>query len=192
MILKLLSEGKPLEVSLGELARKLGLPYTTTRRAVKELAEEKVIFYFPAKNQWVPGVMFLNPQIFHRKGGNLSEVKRSTFGEPYNVNNDSKNKYIKNVKWLARGPEEALALEVAKTLGDEKNLGLYLSYCRKYPRDIILRAFGEAKETPEGRIKRSRGALFTYLVKRYAQREKNSSWDRPRNQGDGGRGPGRG
>ena len=72
--------------------------------------------------------------------------------------------------------KDLLALQLAEALNDEKNLGLYLSYCRKYPKEIITRAFIAAKELPIEKVKRSRGALFTYLVKKYAQQKENEDF----------------
>ncbi len=70
--------------------------------------------------------------------------------------------------------QEALALEIAENLCDLKNLGLYLAYCRKYPAEIIHQAYGLAKEIPANKIKKNRGAFFTYLVKYYVQNQKTT------------------
>jgi len=68
--------------------------------------------------------------------------------------------------------QESLGLEIAQNLCDINNLPLYLAYCQKYPTEIIFKAYGQAKEMPADKIKKSRGALFTYLVKFYAQNQK--------------------
>jgi hypothetical protein len=39
--------------------------------------------------------------------------------------------------------------------------------CRLYPQNIIQKALMETKEVPSEKIKKSRGALFVYLVKKY-------------------------
>jgi hypothetical protein len=64
-----------------------------------------------------------------------------------------------------------LALDIATALDDLKGLALYLKYCRTYPQAVIFRAFADAKEIPLERIRKSRGALFTYLAKKYAGRK---------------------
>lgn len=59
------------------------------------------------------------------------------------------------------------ALSIASELEDEKNLALYKAYFKRYPKTIIYRALKEVLQTPLERIKKSRGAYFTYLVKKY-------------------------
>jgi len=89
------------------------------------------------------------------------------------LNNDivSKNSY--NRKWIKnfkpKSRKEVLALEIAESLNDRKNLGLYLSYIKRYPETVVWKAYGEVKEKPFGEIKKSKGALFTYLVQKYAK-----------------------
>ena len=68
-----------------------------------------------------------------------------------------------------RSKKDLLALDVARALDDTKNLGLYVSYCRKYPEDLIRKILGIVKEFPPERIRKSKGALFNYLVKKYGK-----------------------
>ena len=62
-----------------------------------------------------------------------------------------------------------LALDLAEALDDRKSLSVYLSYARRYPESILRRILGDVKEIPDGDIKKSRAALFSYLIKKYAQ-----------------------
>lgn len=62
-----------------------------------------------------------------------------------------------------------LAMDIAQALEDQENLALYISYCRKYPLPLLRKVLGEVKEIPAERIKKSRGALFNYLVQKYAK-----------------------
>lgn len=62
-----------------------------------------------------------------------------------------------------------LAMDIAAALADQENLALYISYCRKYPIWLLRKVLGEVKEIPAERIKKSRGALFNYLVQKYAK-----------------------
>ena len=70
-----------------------------------------------------------------------------------------------------RSREEALAMEIAHAFHDMDGIALYVDYCRRYPEPIIRRAYGEVKELPDSAIRRSRGALFNYLVQKYAKGE---------------------
>ncbi|MEM2991373.1 MAG: helix-turn-helix domain-containing protein [Halobacteria archaeon] len=73
--------------------------------------------------------------------------------------------------------EELLALDLADALSDRKNLPLYLSYARRYPEPLLRRILSEVKEVPFEKIKRSRAALFSYLLKKYAKETVKSLGD---------------
>ncbi|HRS96585.1 MAG TPA: hypothetical protein P5040_00265 [Smithella sp.] len=62
----------------------------------------------------------------------------------------------------------AIALEICQAFKDKKNLPLYLAYVKKYEMGIIKQAFKEAMKPPANKIKKTRGALFNYLVQYYA------------------------
>lgn len=85
-----------------------------------------------------------------------------------NNNIDIDDKYFKDFKAMTR--EKLLALDLAEALGDPEGLLLYLSYVNKYPEGLLRRVLGEVLEIPPDKIKKSRGALFNYLVKKYTQK----------------------
>ena len=66
--------------------------------------------------------------------------------------------------------EELLAKDLAKGLDDEANLRFYLSVCRKYPEQILREIYGQVKQVPKNKIRKSKGALFNYLIQKH---EKN-------------------
>ncbi len=104
---------------------------------------------------------------------NYGDTNDNTLTRIYNTDNNDRIKTGTVLKkFRPKSKEELLAWDIAQSLDDEKNLGLYISYCRKYPGDIIWRAFGETKEISTEKIKKSRGALFTYLVKKYSNNKK--------------------
>jgi hypothetical protein len=70
--------------------------------------------------------------------------------------------------WTAKTKREYLAFTIAETFNDVGQIKLYTNYCKKYPLILIQRAFAEAKSFPEERIKKSRAAIFFYLLKTYA------------------------
>jgi hypothetical protein len=71
---------------------------------------------------------------------------------------------------------EYLAVMIAESFNDLSQVKLYITYCKKYPLNIIHRAFSEAKNFPVEKIKKSRAAIFFYLIKTYAHRpDQNSS-----------------
>jgi hypothetical protein len=95
---------------------------------------------------------------------------------------DTINKYILNNDIDSSNPRDLLlrtanqskstelAMDIATALGDHKNLALYISYSRRYPVSLLRRVLGEVKEIPSEKIKKSRGALFNYLVQKYAKK----------------------
>jgi hypothetical protein len=62
-----------------------------------------------------------------------------------------------------------LALDLAQGLNDVKGLPLYVFYGRKYPEFFLRTTLGVVKEIPREKIKKSRAALFNYLVQQYAK-----------------------
>lgn len=67
--------------------------------------------------------------------------------------------------------QQRLAQRIAKEFKDEDNLGYYEDLCERFPEHLINRAFSEVRKVPQAKIKKSRGALFTYLVKKYASKK---------------------
>lgn len=62
-----------------------------------------------------------------------------------------------------------LALDLAQSLDDLKGIALYVFYARKYPESFLRMTLGAVKEIPREKIKRSRAALFNFLVQQYAK-----------------------
>lgn len=63
--------------------------------------------------------------------------------------------------------EELLARDLAAGLDDKANLGFYLSVCRKYPERVLRGIYSQVKEIPLNKIRKSRGALFNYLIQKH-------------------------
>lgn len=74
--------------------------------------------------------------------------------------------------------QELPACSIAQALGDTDNLQKYRTYCRKYPRAVIRRAFQTSQTIPQAQLKKSRAATFFYFAKHYAHHQ------RPQNSGD--------
>ena len=63
-----------------------------------------------------------------------------------------------------------IAEELALALNDRENFSLYNHYARIYPESALRKILEQVLKVPIERIKKSRGALFTYLLKQYAKR----------------------
>jgi hypothetical protein len=62
-------------------------------------------------------------------------------------------------------PQEIrLANEIADQLNDRGSLQLFLNFSRKYREDHLRKILEKVMSIPERQIKKTRGALFTYLV----------------------------
>jgi hypothetical protein len=60
-----------------------------------------------------------------------------------------------------------VASELARQLGDEKNLGYYKSVVDKMPEHALFETLSIVKDIHrQGKIRKSRGALFVDLIKR--------------------------
>ncbi|HAO09429.1 MAG TPA: hypothetical protein DCQ50_21155 [Chryseobacterium sp.] len=63
--------------------------------------------------------------------------------------------------------EVRLANEIADTLQDRGSLQLFLHFAGKYKEEQLRALLEKVMSIPERKIKKTRGALFTYLVSQY-------------------------
>ena len=91
----------------------------------------------------------------------------------YILNNDidGKNSLDFPLKDSNQSKLMEVAMDIAAALEDQENLALYISYCQRYPLSLLRTVLGEVKEIPPEKIKKSRGALFNYLVQKYAKKD---------------------
>lgn len=74
----------------------------------------------------------------------------------------------RQIPFSPKSPCDMLALEVASALKDESRLLLYRTYCQQFNEQLIRRALAAVKQVPDDKIKKSRPALFIFLLKHYA------------------------
>ncbi|MCW3120977.1 MAG: hypothetical protein JWQ38_469 [Flavipsychrobacter sp.] len=60
--------------------------------------------------------------------------------------------------------EERLAREIADALNDPDALPLYISFAEKYTEAHLRRLLQRVLSIPQDQIRKTRGALFTYLI----------------------------
>ncbi len=63
--------------------------------------------------------------------------------------------------------EIKLANEIAETLKDRDALPLFLTYTRKYQENHLRHILAKVMSIPESSIRKSRGALFTFLINQH-------------------------
>ena len=81
-----------------------------------------------------------------------------------------------------------IAFTIAQEFKDRARLPMYESMCKKYGLTVVLRAFAEAKAMPQSRVRKSRVALFRYLIKKYADQNKQITNRQSGHPGDRRRG----
>ena len=161
---------------LPKLARHVRLSLGTTKRAVASLSRRGLIRYRRGFNQF-------RPTIFELPSSGEKLSQETTAGSKIARPNPNDKSSIttdlsigdNNDRGVVHRPDQAEAVErlayrVADGLGDMKNLRLYQSYCRRFPAEMILKAYVHAKEPHPDKIRVSRGALFNFLVQLYAKR----------------------
>lgn len=65
--------------------------------------------------------------------------------------------------------EIKLANEIAETLKDRDSIVLHLQYVRKYQEEYLRRTLAKVMSIDESKIRRSRAALYTYLISQGGQ-----------------------
>jgi hypothetical protein len=67
---------------------------------------------------------------------------------------------------------DGLAREIAQGLGEEEYLPVYQRLVRRYPEGLVRRAYEKTLEVPAEKIRKSKGAIFNYLLKQYARKKR--------------------
>lgn len=70
---------------------------------------------------------------------------------------------------MIRSDEYTLAMEIASALNDADSFSLYYAYTRKYDENTLRRILNRVLSIPEDKIRKTRGALFTYLVNQHGK-----------------------
>jgi hypothetical protein len=65
--------------------------------------------------------------------------------------------------------EMRLANDIAETLKDREAMALYLQFARKYQENFLRYVLAKVMSIDEAKIRKTRGALFTYLVKQHGK-----------------------
>lgn len=114
------------------------------------------------ENLKVGKIFYLREKTKQRDQSNIYDMKKLN----NDINNDGSSSHNEfNSLFLTK--EELLARGLAEGLEDTANLGFYISATRKYPEDFLREIYKHVKGIPLNKIKKSRGALFNYLIQKY-------------------------
>jgi hypothetical protein len=107
--------------------------------------------------------------------------KRKTYLSNDNVNNKERTSLLK-VKYndalykiMDTQKQNRLAMELADSLNDTESLQAYVTFTEKYSEEFLRKVLTKVLSIPENKIRKSRGALFTFLIKQNAQYTTNHS-----------------
>jgi len=168
--------------SVEELSDLLEIDRTAVMRYKKKLVEYKLIIDKRLGQGNPNRVYVLKPELvdnYSLKSQNTTS--RSRDKEPLevlnsdpidtNINqtnlNNVKENAVSNKKKKKRAPEkEYLAKEIAEQLEDDHSLGFFRKVVDLMPENLIFQALSEVKDTHlTGKIKKSKAALFTTVIK---------------------------
>lgn len=93
-----------------------------------------------------------------------STSNRSSKNRLISIDIDKEDRGSNAGKWAPRTREEDLGLELALTLQDREGLPFYISCSTKYPEPLLRKILERVMGVPDTKIKKSRGALFNYLL----------------------------
>ena len=65
--------------------------------------------------------------------------------------------------------ERKLANEIADTLKDRDSITMHLQYVRKYQEEFLRKILNKVMALPDHKIRRSRAALYTFLINQNGQ-----------------------
>lgn len=122
----------------------------------------------PEEGSKVRNPLYLSQKIDRALSPNDISIKKIYINDNIDDNKSFKSNFSFK-GFIPKTKEELLAFDLAEALGDEKGIALYLSYAKRYPEALLRQVLGEVKEIPLNKIKKSRGALFNYLVQRHLQ-----------------------
>ncbi|MDD5715990.1 MAG: hypothetical protein PHF98_04870 [Patescibacteria group bacterium] len=66
--------------------------------------------------------------------------------------------------------KDDLAVEISKAFQEEHRTDLYRYIVQKHEEATIIRAFDEVTKLPASKIKKSKSALFFYLLNKYGEK----------------------
>jgi biotin operon repressor len=169
------------------IAERLGCSRSTVHRALQKL-QETALIRLEKRSRYhsvyqLLKVRYRTPesQMKHEESSDESQVVTNNnnvtryMNNNVNVENNSFEGIEPKTPTEPKTREELLAEDIAEALSDLKGLPIYLRYAQQYSESVIRKCLSVAKQMPAERIKKSRPALFTYLLKQHVQTSKNNS-----------------
>jgi hypothetical protein len=118
-------------------------------------------------NDWIVLLLWIpngNWKKFEDTNAPYSNVRSDFINKSFDRWENSKSPSPYSFTIMDYHDQVAFAKEIADTLNDKDAFPLYLSYARKYSEKYLRKMLSKAMSIPDKKIKRTRGALFTFLV----------------------------
>ncbi len=164
------------------IAEKLGCCRSSVSRAVRKLKERELIRSAgKGRDHSVYQLLKVRSctsatQVSHPRNSddapvdtNNTTLTRTNNNNVVSVKNND-NRTPSSNEFKPQTKEELLALDIAVALDDERNPRKYLHYAKRYTESLIREVLSQVDQTPEEKIKKSRVALFVFLINHYAKR----------------------
>lgn len=160
------------------ISEKLDYSRATINRAIRRLAEAGLVLKDKKRRyRCVYRLLRCNThetQVSNSRNSGVAEIDTNNNTIKRIINNIDNIKSLESDFDFFKGfnpktKEELLALDLATALNDPNGLPLYLSYSKKYSESLLRKVLREVKAIPIKSIKKSRGALFNYLIQKYAK-----------------------
>lgn len=163
------------------VAKKMGCSRGSVNRAIKRLAEDKLISMWKTSGKRT--VYHLLPVGLSINGTGVSGMSTpDVSGDDTNNNKGTRsnnNEVVPVHKTYnatdepdsvteIQSKQELLARDIAEALGDHDHFSIYLSCAERYTESFLRRVLAETKLTPDRKIRKSRAALFNFLINHYA------------------------
>ncbi len=169
--------------SQGYIAQSLGCSRRSVSRAIKSLVGELLISVWKTSGK---RAAFTLLQVKSDTHGTDLRHGRPEDGTKGSINNNKEqerenNKFVGDLKTHdpikephngieIQSKQELLAHDLAEGLNDTNHYSIYISYAKEYPEPFLRRVLAETKMTPDSKIRKSRAALFNYLLHHYARK----------------------
>ncbi len=70
---------------------------------------------------------------------------------------------------MAEQDYNSLAQAIAQGLGELESVSSFRTLLKRYPEDIIRKAYEDTLAIPQHRVRKTKGAIFIFLLKKYAR-----------------------
>jgi len=137
----------------------------TVNRAIQKLAKHKLIEIEKKSRRHFR--YLLVPIDSCKRGTQVSHTRNSVVSKV--DTNKTKQQEINNNTVVCVTKEDLLAQDIANALNAQEHIKSYQLFAHTYPEDFLRTILSEVKLTPLHKIKKSRHALFIYLIRYYAK-----------------------